>query len=325
MDIAEKFLEIEILHDEKARRVLNVNPDTVPNIKIEKLVDGITVEDLDTINVPVLRYGTQITIHGIFPDESKNYLSRGLMFNKNKSLGVRYSNIDSNKKILLSNVSRFSTTGWKMFINSTECYIFKTFYRDSNNDSLEKLYNESVMEYNKSTFDNYIGNKYIAKVTYHYVGTLGFAVIINIGMIYQKDLWNFSKFYFGLNESEYLIKKSEREIEQTKRSEEYRIEFETKRANNNKLIADAIRALENQFEKASQLSDGYYIKAFTDWNSDIKYRVLKVKFDKRFKRWLVNKKDFSRLQEVEKFIPNTYEKSKVYKENQIIGHYFILK
>lgn len=321
MNIKEKFLEIEVLHDEKTRRVLNVDPDTTPNIKIENLLDGITVENLDTINVPVLRYGTQITIHGVFPDKSKDYLSKGLIFNGNKSLGVRYSSIDLNKKLILNTVSRFSITGWKMFINSTECYIAKPFYKSADNDNLEKLYNEAVVEYNKSTFDNYIGSKYIAKVTYPYVGTLGFLVVINIGMIYQKDLWDFSKFYFGLNEPEYLIKENEKTEIQKQRA----IEAKEKRVEGNQLLINAVISLKNQFEKPTQLSEGYYIGATLNWNSTIYYSVLKVKFDNRFKRWLVYKREFSAFQDVEKFTPYTYEKAKVYQENQIIANYFVLK
>jgi hypothetical protein len=56
--------------DEKARRRANTAPNGKPGITAEELGQGVTLEQLQSLPVPVLAYQTQITIHGQFPPVS---------------------------------------------------------------------------------------------------------------------------------------------------------------------------------------------------------------------------------------------------------------
>jgi hypothetical protein len=115
-------------YDDHARRVLNMSAVTV-NITAEELEKGVSLEQLETINTPVFRYKTQITIHGVVPDFNPHSRPGGyksLIENKNGTLGVRYSAIDAEKKQLIGNVLRESKD---FFVqqSSTEFFILKTF------------------------------------------------------------------------------------------------------------------------------------------------------------------------------------------------------
>lgn len=114
--------------DNLRRRVTNTSSDTV-NITAEELEHGVSLEKLETVNTPVYRYQTQITIHGIVPDFNPHSRPGGyksLIANKNGTLGVRYSAIDAEKKRLIATVLRESKV---FFVNqtSTEFTILKTF------------------------------------------------------------------------------------------------------------------------------------------------------------------------------------------------------
>lgn len=92
--------------------------------KIEK--EGLTYEQLLELesNVPIFKYFTQITVHGIFDTEITVYGVGGyknLIINKNKSLGIRYNAIDYRKKLTLAKlVAATSKIGYVR--NSTENY-----------------------------------------------------------------------------------------------------------------------------------------------------------------------------------------------------------
>ena len=89
------------------RKKTNRAPDTTPALSLADIDGGIDLEQLDALTVPVYRYETQITIHGIWPElaTSNRFDALGyksLIRNKNGSLGVRYTAIDANKKRLVS-------------------------------------------------------------------------------------------------------------------------------------------------------------------------------------------------------------------------------
>jgi hypothetical protein len=68
MQISETLESAHIYNDDKARRRLNTAPNVEANITLDEIEKGVTIERLESINVPVYQYGTQITIHGTFPN-----------------------------------------------------------------------------------------------------------------------------------------------------------------------------------------------------------------------------------------------------------------
>lgn len=125
MKIAEKIESIAGRRDGLARRVLNVAPDTVANITAEELARGVTLETLERVNVPVLRYDTQLTIHG---KVTGAHSSKFCTVNGNGSIGVRYAAIDAEKKRRIARAVRLGKGGWHASIDSqgltiSQCFI----------------------------------------------------------------------------------------------------------------------------------------------------------------------------------------------------------
>ena len=89
--------------------------------------DGATYELLEKLDVPVFKYKTQITIHGIFPELTNNYIGgyKNIFQNKNLSIGCKYTAIDRfKKKNIFSHVQKYLGE-WGITNNSTEYSIYK--------------------------------------------------------------------------------------------------------------------------------------------------------------------------------------------------------
>ena len=130
-NLNEKFESICCRKDDKARRVLNVAVGTLANITADTLESGVTLESLETLNVPVFRYGTQITIHGNLPrfsDSSRPGGYKSVFLNANGSLGVRYSAIDGGKKDMLARACDVGKIGWLASRSSSGFEVSQSFY-----------------------------------------------------------------------------------------------------------------------------------------------------------------------------------------------------
>lgn len=235
MDIDTVLETAHILHDNKARRVLNSAPDIVADITLSEIESGVTIERLTTLNVPVYQYGTQITIHGLFKDIPSDLRVAGyksVMLNGNNSLGVKYVAIDGTKKQLLRDVSRYSETGWGVHINSQGCECWKIFASaDSANDK------QRLIECYNSTPDSlYIGGKQAVSLMYG-----GYAVIIYIGAIYKDNLWPLIGALTGISDVKEYEHRIAKEIEQDKiRTAQYEIERKARQAAESATLSDAI-------------------------------------------------------------------------------------
>lgn len=124
------FDKFECKKDDKARRVLNVAPDKPANVTADALENGMTLEALQGIGVPVLRYSTQITIHGLIPafnDTKRVGGYRNLIRNGNGSVGVKYGAIDAAKKDLIARSARATGGKWHPFTDSSGLCLQATF------------------------------------------------------------------------------------------------------------------------------------------------------------------------------------------------------
>lgn len=198
MNIQDVLESAHIVHDTKARRVLNTAPNKQAGITINELESGVTIERLESLEVPVYQYSTQITIHGIFKDIPENFRVCGyksIILNDNGSLGVRYAAIDAGKKQMLRHVSRYAKTGWSIFIDSRGCEAIKMFHTSDHDSDKVKC-----IECYKSTPDSlYIGGKQAVSLMYG-----GYAVIVHIGAIYEPNLWKLISELTGISsESDY--------------------------------------------------------------------------------------------------------------------------
>ena len=88
---------------------LNLENKTVSRDLLKKIEAGVDIEELEKIELPVCKYKTQITIHGLFPDQESNgyvYGYKHVFQNKNRSIGIRYGAIDAQKKKVVSDIWR---------------------------------------------------------------------------------------------------------------------------------------------------------------------------------------------------------------------------
>lgn len=126
--------KIETYFEQKSKsdskHILNTCNRQVPQEILDEIEAGCSIETLEKIlghNFSIYKYGTQITIHGLFPDVSTRRIGGSyvnLVQNKNRSIGVRYNAIDREKKTRLFNLLSHAD-GWRIESNSTSYNIYK--------------------------------------------------------------------------------------------------------------------------------------------------------------------------------------------------------
>lgn len=192
----EKFFDIKTPCDKKHK--LNTCNKKVPQDYLNKIEDGCSLEQLEEMTrnkFDIFKYGTQITIHGLFPELSVRRIGGyvNIVQNKNKSIGVRYTAIDRYKKerlfYLLKDVS-----DWSVQDTSTNYFIHKLKALPDNREEALKIvnaYKEEAEKINKSLF---IGNVscYILKSLWRcYI-----CLEVNICCFYEK---NFAELFENLS------------------------------------------------------------------------------------------------------------------------------
>jgi len=265
--------------DTKARRRSNVS-DKVANITASEIENGVTLEKLESLNVPVFRYGTQITIHGKLPGVESGYINgyKSLVKNNNGSIGVRYVAIDAEKKAIVSNACHLSKSNpVHVGNNSTGYYMQKRIDTRCTPESMER-----GRSFLKSIPDCFIGSKQLVKDAF---GCLYIAC--DISAIPESGLWKLVSFVSGgeiSSKSEYEkavddrrerreAEKVEREAERAKQAEE---------AEKRKAVLLAEYKAKGFTHYAGPKFDGLYLikPNGSDW-VHIKY----IKYGSKFKRF----------------------------------------
>jgi hypothetical protein len=148
---------------------INRSSKKVNQSTLDAIENGITIEQLETLckGIPIYKYKTQITIHGLFPELQNSYINRYkcLIQNKNLSIGVRYQAIDSAKKSLIREYA--SHAGYACHYNSVENYIYLSVAINDKQDYAEKLIEYKKLE--KGLSDSlFYGYKqvYLAKIPF---------------------------------------------------------------------------------------------------------------------------------------------------------------
>lgn len=169
-----------------AKNILNRSQGVVSQEIIDQIESGgITSEMLQGFPFPIFKYRTQITLHGKFNTDRDYYITGGyknLIINKNKSLGVKYSAIDMQKKLFINKVLRLEESRFFMDINSSHSVI-----------GAYLVYSETNLETMKQVFKllptNYIGFSQL----YLSQSMFGTYIVIKLYLnaIYQSDLFPF--------------------------------------------------------------------------------------------------------------------------------------
>lgn len=197
---------------------LNRSNRIVPVEILEEIERGITIERLDELDLPIFKYKTQITIHGIF-DELSNQRIGGykLIFqNKNKSIGIKWNAIDYDKKVEIYSVMK--RLGYSISLTSNNFYAYKMLSYNEEN------YNKLKEEYNKIDDSLYVGTKDIFVGTIPFVGKV-LMLKIDINAIYSDDVWNFITKSFDMTRQDWELKKEEERREKERKDKEFEKEM----------------------------------------------------------------------------------------------------
>lgn len=196
----EKFFDIETPYSKKHK--LNTCSRNVPQEYLDQIEKGCSIEHLETMmakKFDVFKYKTQITIHGVFPALSTRRVGMyvNLTQNQNKSVGVRYTAIDREKKGRLFDLLK--TLGlWSVESNSTKYSIYKTERLPNdwkkNREKIMEIVNRYKAEAEKIDRSLFVGNVQC------YVGQGLFCCYmcldVNICCFYEKD---FEKLFENLS------------------------------------------------------------------------------------------------------------------------------
>jgi len=299
METIETVLEKQdILRDVKARRVLNTSGKD-SGITLKELEDGVTIETIEALKVPVYLYGGQLTIHGTFKDDiGDNFRVAGyksVFKNGNGSIGVRYVAIDAEKKLKLRDMSQLSEI-WCVNIDSKGCQAHKSF-RDKT----------QAIECYKNAPDMFVGSKQIFQGIYG-----NFYVVLEIGAIYEKDFDSLAKALTGLDEETFNQRKSEldekRKAERAVWEAEYKAELanlEARKQENKVWREEKDKELELKFESCEFSGAGLYVYPFASDRDETKkgFMLLKVKKG-AFGKLYGNQKLVKDIREIADFVPN---------------------
>lgn len=219
--------------DLETRKTNNLSDKVISTELINEIETiGVSLEQLEKLNeqgFPILKYQTQITIHGITSklDNQRIFGYKNLFLNGNQTLGIRYNAIDGKKKNIIQycinktyneNKSNFKFYHKRDSVGDTLNCIIR-FTDDNEKEQLEFATNF----YNSIPKELFIGKKFGAIMSEYGRKFIWISIVLN--GIYEKNLWKFISFITNnlIDENKYkeLIKNDIiKEEEYTKQREE---------------------------------------------------------------------------------------------------------
>jgi hypothetical protein len=288
METIEILFKSETNFDHKS--ILNkLNKHIDKNI-LDQIESGITLEQLDNFNnsgIPILKYKTQITIHGLFPELSVNSIFgyKNLFQNKNKSIGIKYNAIDEVKRQYIA--KRLKTIGFYYRRNSqgTEFNIMGIINKD-NSDELKNRFIALSKNIDQSLYfghySMYIGQSFGVKY-------LCFDLYINA--IYEKNIELFLNKLGATTELLQIAenKKQAEQLEYELKCQADRKQAEIKRNESNETKKDQIELLFTYPKVEKTNEPGMYLLRSFDYDNNLIFKVvyiylLKGKQKPRFNR-----------------------------------------
>lgn len=254
---------------------------------------GVTIEFLEALNVPVFKYKTQITIHGLFPELKNNYLGgyKNLFQNKNLSIGVKWQVVDYAKKELIYKTIKKFDNNWRLQHNSTDYYIYKcskSFYTKEDYKIYLEAAKEEVKHIDKSLFFGNCG----VYLSQHLYGGYFLVTYINLGAVKQENvnkcIENICK--ASLNEISLKVKADEERAEKERKEaeEKRRIERENQNALE-KPFLDAAKSFLNangyNYQKNVPITEGSVFISVDYYNEKVYFTAKKFTKTKQQKDW----------------------------------------
>ena len=289
----ETFFE---LSNYDSKNITNKGDKTIPQTALDKIEsEGVTLEFLQGLNMPVYKYRTQITIHGLFPELQHNYLGgyKNLFQNKNLSIGVKWQVVDYLKKDRIYKAVTGYLENWTRRHNSTDFFIYKTSKTFTDKETYKTLLEAAkadISHINKSLFFGNCG-VYLSQTLW---GGYFLVSYINIGAILETNvipcIENITKVSMADIEAKEAAKQAAYEAREKQRKAEYAAEMEAKKAKQAPLMEAARKILTDAgytLQEKTPLEQGkIYVKIETDTETG-RFNFVAYKYFKeaRQKKW----------------------------------------
>lgn len=270
MKAIETFFE---LSNYDSKNITNKGTGTIAQTDLDKIeTQGVTLEFLQALNVPVYKYRTQITIHGLFPALTHNYLGgyKNLFQNKNLSIGVKWQAVDYAKKSLIYNTITSYLDGWHKTHNSTDFFIYTTSKMFNDKETYKTLLEAAKLNISHINKGLFFGNcgVYLSQN----FGGYFLVSYINIGAILETNvipcIENITKVAIADIEAKAAQRKKDYEAREVIRKAEYAAEIEARKAKQAPLLEAARQMLTDAgytMQEKTPLEQGkIYVKINTD-------------------------------------------------------------
>ena len=151
--------------------------------------DGITIEHLESLGMPIFKYKTQITLHGIYNGDAERvgvYQYKHIIVNQNKSIGIRYNAIDYAKKKRIYKMLA-DVKGYRVQENSTEFYAEKWSKFSTDKAEILAMYEEAKKQVLKINTQLFYGTAKAFVTGIPFMGYVA-AIRIDINAIYEANV-----------------------------------------------------------------------------------------------------------------------------------------
>lgn len=245
----EEILSKEVNTDTPKK--LNRSEAVVPIDVINEIENqGVSIERLESLGLPVYKYQTQITIHGIFEGLTKERVGgyKNLTLNQNKTLGIRYNAIDLKKKETISKALRLDKTfnedsAKGSFYTNLDSKGYTLIKSKTTSDKAQAIeYAKQFKEEADTLPYSFIGGKYVN--IYNIYGMYYVQYSIYLNAIRQESLWGFiSAITDGrINEETYTSLLLQKELKDKQAADDYQKELDVK----NKIAAEKVELLKSE-------------------------------------------------------------------------------
>jgi len=293
----ETFLSTNGVTDSKS--ILNKLNKPVDSKYLDKIEAGVTLEDLDemiALGLPILKYKTQITIHGLFPNLGNNYIFgyKNIFQNKNKSIGVKYNAIDEEKRRYIK--ERLKPLGFRYNRNSSDTIFIKQVRVMDKQDYIDKALEAKEFA---SKIDESLFHGGVRVYGGSYMGMWYIITEIDMGAIYQK---NIEPLLNGMGATmEVLDELNKKKEQEAKEREEYWAKKEQEEADKRNAILDSrsdeLDRLNSMTKVVKHIGNGRFIRYRFNYNDELVFECVNIYTPKGKKKPRINKSEFSTLEE----------------------------
>ncbi len=288
----EKLERLILDSDYDQKHKLNTYNKPVPRELLDEIdSEGITSERLSSMEFPVYKYMTQITIHGLFPKYTGNGRIgfrgyKNIFQNKNKSIGIKYHAIDHNKKDTIYSLLKQSA-GYSSHKDSTNWYAYKMKV-SHNKETILKHYQEFKKEserLNAETKGLFYGS---ISASLYYLPLLGYLaeIVIYVSAIFEPNIKPFVEAISGKSYDAILKELRDAEAKAEKESQERAKRYEKERQEKQRKREDLIKVLESKLNTPykrypiSSVEEGSEFIVFGYWDDKLE----KIRFYKESPR-----------------------------------------